>query len=82
MNLIRPGNPVEGGKFESFKGQLRDECRNVSRFASIKHARLTPAIWREDCNLRRPHGSPGNLTTMSTQFEVGNGLLRQTHSSC
>lgn len=62
LDFIRPGKPVENGMIESFNGRLRDECLNVTEFTSIEQARSTLTAWREDYNLRRPHGSLGNLT--------------------
>jgi putative transposase len=62
LDFIRPGKPVENGMIESFNGRLRDECLNVTEFTSMEHARSSLAAWREDYNLRRPHGSLGNLT--------------------
>lgn len=62
LDFIRPGKPVENGLIESFNGRLRDECLNVTEFASLEHARATLAAWQDDYNHRRPHGSLGHLT--------------------
>lgn len=62
LDFIRPGKPVENGLIESFNGRLRDECLNVTEFASLEHAGATLAAWQEDYNHRRPHGSLGHLT--------------------
>lgn len=62
LDFIRPGKPVENGLIESFNGRLRDECLNVTEFASLDHARDTLRAWQHDYNHRRPHGSLGHLT--------------------
>jgi len=41
LDFIRPGKPTENGMIESFNGRLRDECLNVTEFASLEHARAT-----------------------------------------
>ena len=50
LHFIRPGKPVENAFAESFNGRLRDECLNINRFISIKHAREVIEIWRQDYN--------------------------------
>jgi putative transposase len=37
-DFIRPGRPNENAHMESFNGRLRDECRNVNQFVSMKDA--------------------------------------------
>ena len=50
LHFILPGKPVENAFAESFDGRLRDECLNINRFISIKHAREVIEIWRQDYN--------------------------------
>ena len=64
FDFIRPGKPVENAVIESFNGRLRDECSNANLFISLHDARQKIEAWRIDYNVRRPHGSLGNLTFM------------------
>ena len=59
---IQPGKPVQNAFAESFIGRLRDELLNQTLFRSIRHARETLDVWRDDYNLERPHSSLGWLT--------------------
>ena len=36
---MHPAKPMENGHLASFKGRLRDECRNVHQFLSLEDAR-------------------------------------------
>jgi putative transposase len=67
IDYVRPGKPVENGYIESFNARLRDECLNVSLFASLNDAKAKLEAWRHDYNQNRPHSSLGNLapTTFS-----------------
>jgi putative transposase len=67
LDFIRPGKPTENGFIESFNGRLRDECLNVTEFATLDQVRDVLTAWRDDYNHRRPHGSLGNLTP--SEFE-------------
>ena len=56
---IQPGKPTQNAFAESFIGRLRDEFLNETIFTSLAQARAELAIWREDYNHERPHGSLG-----------------------
>jgi len=56
---IAKGSPWENGYVESFNGRLRDELLNRELFLSLPEARYVLDEWREDYNLRRPHGGLG-----------------------
>ena len=43
-------------------GRLRDECLNVSEFATLSGAQAVLKSWQHDYNHHRPHGSLGFLT--------------------
>ena len=62
LRHIQPGKPVQNAKVESFNGRLRDECLNVSWFATLWHARQQISAWRLEYNTERPHSSLGYLT--------------------
>ena len=62
LDFIRPGKPTENGHIESFNGRLRDECLNVTQFATLDDAREKLEVWRDDYNRCRPHSSLRNLT--------------------
>jgi len=61
LDFIRPGKPCENGFIEAFNGRLRDECLNASLFYHVEDARRKLEAWRQDYNIRRPHGSLGWL---------------------
>ena len=62
LDFTRPGKPTDNSYIESFNGKLRDECLNVTQFASLAHAQTAIEAWRIDYNEQRPHGSLGHLT--------------------
>jgi putative transposase len=55
LNFSRPGKPPGDAYVESFKGNFRDECSNVSRFLSLEDARGKIKSWRPRYNENRPH---------------------------
>ena len=59
--LIEPGRPMQNGYIESFNGRFRDECLNEQWFETLHQARSAVAIWRQDYNEVRPHGSIGRM---------------------
>ena len=59
--LIEPGRPMQNGYIESFNGKFRDECLNEQWFETLDQARSATAIWRQDYNEVRPHGSIGRI---------------------
>ena len=59
--LIEPGRPMQNGYIESFNGKFRDECLNDHWFETLRQARSTIAIWRQDYNEVRPHSSVGRI---------------------
>lgn len=59
---IAPGSPWENGYAESFHSRLRDEFLAMEIFESLAAARKLTALWREDYNQVRPHGSLGYVT--------------------
>ena len=59
--LIQPGKPTQNAYIESFNGKFRDECLNENWFESLAQARETIAIWRQDYNEVRPHGTIGRI---------------------
>ena len=59
--LIQPGKPTQNAYIESFNGKFRDECLNENRFELLAQAREVIAIWRQDCNDVRPHGTIGRI---------------------
>jgi putative transposase len=59
--LIEPGRPMQNGYIESFNGKLRDEFLNEHWFETLHQARSATAIWRQDYNEVRPHGSIGRI---------------------
>ena len=59
--LIEPGKPMQNGYIESFNGKFRDECLNENWFESLAQAREVIAIWRQDYNEVRPHGTIGRM---------------------
>lgn len=46
LDFARPGKPTDNSHLESFNGQLRDECLNVSQFLSITDAKEKVEAWR------------------------------------
>lgn len=48
LDFIRPGKPTENGMIESFNGRLRDECLNVTEFATLDHVKEISRAWRHD----------------------------------
>jgi len=59
--LIEPGRPMQNGYIESFNGKFRDEFLNEHWFETLQQARNATAIWRQDYNEVRPHGSIGRI---------------------
>ncbi len=59
--LIEPGRPMQNGYIESFNGKFRDEFLNEHWFETLRQARSATAIWRQDYNEVRPHGSIGRI---------------------
>lgn len=59
--LIQPGKPTQNAYIESFNGKFRDECLNENWFESLAQAREAIAIWRQDYNEVRPHGTIGRI---------------------
>jgi putative transposase len=60
-HYIAPGKPTQNAFIESFNGRLRDELLNETLFASLAHARVALADWKDDYNDFRPHSAIGNL---------------------
>jgi len=60
-HYIAPGKPTQNAFIESFNGRLRDELLNETLFASLAHARVALADWKEDYNSFRPHSALRNL---------------------
>jgi putative transposase len=59
---IDPGCPWQNGFGESFNGSLRDECLNMSAFASVAEARILIESFRRQYNEERPHSRLGYRT--------------------
>ncbi len=59
--LIQPGKPTQNAYVESFNGRFRDECLNENWFETLAQAREVIALWRQDYNEVRPHGSIGRI---------------------
>ena len=59
--LIQPGKPTQNAYIESFNGKFRDECLNENWFETLAQAREVIAIWRQDYNEVRPHGTIGRI---------------------
>ncbi|QNH21161.1 Integrase core domain protein [Xanthomonas sp. GW] len=59
--LIQPGKPTQNAYIESFNGRFRDECLNENCFETLAQAREVIALWRQDYNEVRPHGSIGRI---------------------
>lgn len=55
--LTQPGRQMQNGYFESFNARFRDEYPNEHIFDSLAEARQIVAVWRDDCNQVRAHGS-------------------------
>jgi putative transposase len=55
--LIQPGEPTQNAYIESFNGRFRDECLTENWFGILAQARKVIALWRQDHNEARPHGS-------------------------
>jgi putative transposase len=60
-HYIAPGKPTQNAFIESFNGRLRDELLNETLFASLAHARVALADWKDDYNDFRPHSAIGNM---------------------
>ena len=54
---VEPGSPWQNGYAESFHSRLRDEFLATEEFETLAAARKLTAVWKEDYNHRRPHGS-------------------------
>jgi putative transposase len=48
LDFTHPGEPTENVYIESFNGQLRGECLNVTQFLSLEDARAKIEAWRID----------------------------------
>jgi len=59
--LIEPGRPMQNGYIESFNGKFRDEFLNEHWFETLLQTRTATAIWRQDYNEVRPHGTIGRI---------------------
>lgn len=70
---IAPGKPTQNAFFESFNGQLRDECLNETLFTSLLQARPMLATWRQDYNTIRPHSKLGGRTPAEIAGQRGWG---------
>ena len=46
LRSIEPGKPVQNAFVEGLNGKLRDECLNLHRFRSLRHARDEIERWR------------------------------------
>lgn len=55
--LIQQGKPTQNAYVESFNGRFRDECLNENWFETLAQAREVIALWRQDYNEVRAHGS-------------------------
>ena len=62
MRFIEPGKPVQNAFVESLNGKLRDECRNLHRFRSLRHAREEIAAWRRHHDTERLRSALGHLS--------------------
>jgi putative transposase len=62
LDFSRPGKPTDNAFIEAFNGRLREECLNENWFLSLEDAREKINTWREEYNIRRPHGALGNLS--------------------
>jgi hypothetical protein len=56
------GRLLDGRKFRSFKGRLRDERVTTHEFVSMNDPSQRLEAWRPDYNPHRPHGPLGRLT--------------------
>lgn len=72
MDYSRPGTPTDNAHIESFNGSLRDECLNVSWFASLAEAQRLIKAWRRDYNECRPHMAHNGRTPM--EFAESSGM--------
>jgi len=59
---IDPGCPWQNGKDERFNGTVRDECRNMHLFISVREARVRLEAFRRHYNEERPHRRLGYQT--------------------
>ncbi len=59
---VEPASPWQNGYAESFHSRLRDEFLAIEVFDNLAAARKLTAVWREDYNHYRPHGSMGYVT--------------------
>jgi putative transposase len=60
-HLDSTGKPTQNAYIESFNGKFRHECLNENWFESLALARDVIAIWRQDYNEVRPHGTIGRI---------------------
>ena len=61
-SYIDPGSPWQNGKDERFNGMVRDECLNLSLFASVAEARVRLEAFRQQYNDERPQSRLGYKT--------------------
>lgn len=59
---VEPGAPWQNGLVERFNGRLRDECRNIEAFHSLRKASVIISDCRRHSIERRQHLSLGSLT--------------------
>ena len=57
LGFIQPGKPTQNAFVESLNGKFRNECLNQHRFRTMDKARYEIYLWREQCNIIRPHSS-------------------------
>lgn len=67
---VAPGSPWENGYVESYHARLRDELLDREEFATVAHARVLLAAWRDEYNTARPHGSLGYKTPAAFAAEA------------
>ena len=61
---IDPGCPWQNPYIESFNSIFRTTCLNRWMFLSLEEARREIALWREEYNTIRPHGSLAGLSPL------------------
>ena len=74
LSFIRPGKPVENAYAESFNGRLRDECLNINRFMSVRHAREIIESWRQNYLSGEIPPELGNLVNLQSLWVFANRL--------
>lgn len=69
-HYIAPGEPMQNGYVESFKGRIRDELLNERLILIMPHARVEIATSVEDYNCERPHSALGYATPAAFAAEL------------